>query len=588
MIVPALSLQTEELTFWDPMLTLGPNVVPAFFQTAQQDALSRQDGAFIVPFISVVPDTVHHADVLPGNDIIEGGGGADLIFADDLVVSSTLETDFKEIEDAIGDARAEIHSVLDHLYHLSLDFDLAEHTLQAATHEHDVRIGNDQIDAGDGDDVVVSDSGRIIAPAAGDFPVSQGDLTASVLALHTLLRDIEYVAADFTFLSNEAHAETLNRLVDEAIANNPNKIRPKQNEIVDPDHHDLIINNDVVEGGSGDDLIIGDTGIIATPIVTSAGFQSQRENALELDKDLVKDAEYALKADSKAREDLLKNHIKDDHGDFKYRFPKKSDIDLIPFVFEFDVLAGNDHIGGGEGADRIIGDTGVMVLPAFFESPDTKKGRADARKAIDDLMKEFDHLLNQHPDGQAHVGSQHDHHHGSDGGSDSGHDVGNDEIRGDAGNDIVFGDHASIVPLLEDKEDYDPTRFVIRTLKLHDHGHDHHPFLYHAGSDGGRDLIQGGDGNDILHGQAGDDSLEGGDGDDKLYGGHGKDTLDGGAGSNVEKNSGDGGSDGAVDQVLSLQNLWLQDLLSNVNAAIDDLDPRSKYWLTLGSDGGHD
>ena len=61
-------------------------------------------------------------------------------------------------------------------------------------------------------------------------------------------------------------------------------------------------------------------------------------------------------------------------------------------MFEFDVVSGNDNLGGGEGHDAMIGDTGVIVLPTFFETPETNKERDEIRKELDDLLKDFEHL----------------------------------------------------------------------------------------------------------------------------------------------------------------------------------------------------
>ena len=466
-IVPSVSLKTLETTFWDPTLTLVSDVVPEFFEIAENDALSRStDGASIVPFISVVTDTLHHADMLPGYDTINGGAGDDLIFGDDVLISSLLETDFNELDEAIRDASAEIHAVIDHLYHLSLDFDLAEHTIAGYVDQPHatgvIEIGNDVIYAGDGDDVVVSDGGRILAPMAAGFPVSDDDLTASALSFHTLLRDIEYVAVDFSFLINEAHVAVLSSLVAEASTTRGG---------IDLDHHDLLLNNDVVTGGQGADLLIGDYATIVTPLITSL----DTVPTVTVDSDLIDDTKDALHDQKDYRKDLRDDHVDDDHSDFNNLFPANNQIDLIAFVFEFDIIAGNDDIAGGDGDDMIIGDTGIVVLPAYFEDADTREERQDVDKAIGDLLSELakghDLYLNNDDNGRAHL--EDDHHHE---GSADGADVGNDYLRGDDGNDTVFGDHATVVPLFEENVAYDATRFEMNRLKYHRHGHDHHPY----------------------------------------------------------------------------------------------------------------
>ena len=95
-IVPNLSLRAEEYDFVAPELTYVPGVVAGFSRTAAADALERTDGAAWVPYVSIVPDVVHHLDLLPGNDGIDGGTGADTIFGDDTTFYAPLFTGFSE------------------------------------------------------------------------------------------------------------------------------------------------------------------------------------------------------------------------------------------------------------------------------------------------------------------------------------------------------------------------------------------------------------------------------------------------------------------------------------------------------------
>jgi len=584
-VVPPVSLDTEGLDFTDPALTVVTNVVPQFFDLAENDALARTDGASVVAFVSLVPDIVHHVDALPGNDTIAGGGGADLIFGDNVRVDSVMPEGFEEIDKARRDVVDSLLPIAHGLHHLSQDFDLVEHTIRGVNHEHDIVIGNDAIDAGDGNDVIIGDNGQLLAPPVLGHPIAVDNLTDAALEFHTLLRDIEHVAVDFYFATQEAHVHVLDMLVAEAIANNPEKKKPKN--IVDPDYHDLVLANDVINGGAGGDLIIGDHGTIITPLVTSGEFKEQRGEQLAIDEDILKDTKMALKDQQKARKAVLKDHIKNDHGDFKDRFPKKKDIELIPFEFEFDHVVGNDRIEGDEGDDAIVGDFGVIVLPTMFEIPETDRQRRDIRRGIDRLLKDFSHSLHEHhyDDDHHHRDHDHDHDHDRDHDHDSNVDAGNDVILGGDGNDIILGDDASIVPLIEKNAPYDPTKFVLSPLKP-DHHHDGH-HQHHHGSDGGNDIVMGGKGNDIIFGQGGEDIMEGGEGDDKLFGGQGKDVLDGGPGDNVIQKS-DGRSDGPHATIMSLQNPWLQPFLTDIKKAIDVVDPNSALWLAFGGDGDKD
>ncbi len=129
MIVPSVTLETTEFNFTDPRLTIVSDVVPEFYDIAENDALTRSDGASLVPYIVTVPDIVHHADVHDGNDVIQGGDGDDTIFGDSSTFVSPFQEGLKEIDYALRDVTDQLLSVQRSLFHLSLDFDLAEHTL---------------------------------------------------------------------------------------------------------------------------------------------------------------------------------------------------------------------------------------------------------------------------------------------------------------------------------------------------------------------------------------------------------------------------------------------------------------------------
>lgn len=73
---------------------------------------------------------MHHVDLQPGNDIIDGGDGADTIFGDDAVFYSPLVTGLTEIEKASQELTFEMNAILHALHHFALDYDLFEHTME--------------------------------------------------------------------------------------------------------------------------------------------------------------------------------------------------------------------------------------------------------------------------------------------------------------------------------------------------------------------------------------------------------------------------------------------------------------------------
>ena len=68
-------------------------------------------------------------------------------------------------------------------------------------------------------------------------------------------------------LAEEAHIQVLNALVADAVAKNPNRAKPKSQDIINPNFHDLFVANDDINGGNGNDIVIGDDLSILMPVI---------------------------------------------------------------------------------------------------------------------------------------------------------------------------------------------------------------------------------------------------------------------------------------------------------------------------------
>jgi Ca2+-binding RTX toxin-like protein len=607
LIVPVATVYPEELNFALPGLSgvsVMPNVVEAFRTVGVQDALPRTDGTVLVPYLAIVPDVVHHLDVLPGNDTIYGGPGDDLIVGDHATIFAPLLTGLKEIEDGIADVLGELFAVMHDLHHLSLDFDLAEHVLDDATHDpvthpHDLRVGNDTIYAGEGADLVIGDDGMLVTPFLVGLPTEGAGLTEQALAFHGFLRDIEHVLVDFGFLLQEAHVQVLERLVDEFAGQAAGKQKPER---INLDLHDVMIGNDVIDGGDGDDLLIGDNGVVIASVVTGQRFPGHATDLLGVDRDVLRVTERALKDQQRERRDTLAAHVKADHDDFRGRVPRKKDLDRIPFILGFDEFLGNDTIRGGAGNDLIFGDLAVIGVPVLLESPGTQADSREVERQVDALLRDIgrfvhdrDRLLGHPVPGHRflhkHHGNEH-HRHAKP--HELRLEAGNDWIDGGAGDDIILGDSAAVATVFAaDSPDTPPDlgadRFHIRHLEpdprrtQYPPGHHHPRRLERIGND----TIFGGDGDDLLFGQWGDDTLSGGNGDDELYGGSGRNTLDGGAGQNVLR---PGGNDMLTKtqrallgrRVQEALNPWIRQFLLDLAQDPDALkDPQGEIVVVL-------
>jgi Ca2+-binding RTX toxin-like protein len=172
--------------------------------------------------------------------------------------------------------------------------------------------------------------------------------------------------------------------------------------------------------------------------------------------------------------------------------------------------AGEDHIFGGPGTDTIkghggndflFGDEGTLVRGTSGNGSVTVTvGSTDGN----------DTIFGEADDGDTLFGS-------------AGRDFifgagGKDTIRGGGGNDVIFGDSGQVL-------------FSNATLALVD-GADGTPAVQgtEAGKRGDADNLKGDDGDDFVFGGVGDDRIDGGEGRDFLFGETGKDTIKGGGG----------------------------------------------------------
>lgn len=578
-VVPDVQLETGGFDFVDSTLTIVSDLVPVFNEIANNDSLRRTDGALLVPYLATIPDAVHHVDVLAGNDTINGQEGDDLIFGDDASFRATFTSQYNEIRRALDDVTGELVQAQQWLAHLSLDYDLVEHTILGADHEHDIRVGNDVIDGGSGNDTIVGDQGLVLASATSGDSSSIDGSVEQALGFHALLRDLEEVVVDMNSIVKESHIQVIEMLVDDAISNQSRHRRSWSRSVTDPDHHDLFFGNDVILGGAGDDLITGDEAIILLPTLINdnpygehhghyghygnygywgheghRGHWGHDHNHHESERHEI---EWLLKQQQDERDHQHGVYDGYHHSYQNYGWSNYWAISLIPYRFDFDIQMGNDTIDGGAGDDVIIGDLSIFVMPTGLESPVRRYQSSRFENNIDQMVRDATKMLADHRDND-HRLDHHDNyewnkHHRSYRDSSEGISRGHDILTGGAGEDIILGDNGLIQPLIQRHGLYEPNTYVVQTLT--DFGN------CYGDWDGGNDIISGGDGNDVLFGQGGADTIDGDDGNDLIFGGEGRDKLSGGRGRDVVKSNSGRLSDD--DTKMLLRNPWLDQLLQN-------------------------
>ena len=218
-------------------------------------------------YAAVVTDYAHHLGVLPGNDILSGGAGDDVLVGDNLVLQTpAVSFDAAGMAEALanaGDLLATADAFADMVRAQASpppahDGDRGWHEPESTTVVDQVyTVGSDVLDGGAGNDTLIGDDSLTLAPSFGlpvdlaeSFEHLQYDIAGSGERLGNALAelaDIEHSLRDVVVqVAHGGHVETV------------------------IEHHvDLIVSgNDVIDGGDGNDLAIGDSFVNVQPTVT--------------------------------------------------------------------------------------------------------------------------------------------------------------------------------------------------------------------------------------------------------------------------------------------------------------------------------
>ncbi len=448
-----------EFTLGHMLPELLPDTTDELLRIAGAGPLMRTDDVALRPLVAIVPDLVAHTHplpernaqgqiiptfhpdggVLPGHDDLDGGDGDDLLVGDNYLLYSPLFTGLDAIDDAAQQAQNALDNVLHSLRTLGIDHDHAEHDLRNVAHQRDLYVGQDRILGGAGADTIIGDNGLIMDTLALGLPIPEDRFVAAALAMHQHLRDVQRAALDLDFVLFEAHYQVLTELIEAG---------PEPLPRVDHAHHRLFVGNDTIDGQAGDDLIIGDYGILLTVPVTGVRF-GQVEQGSPISTATWDAARAALTSQQAAWQSQQTAHRQQDHLR-QLRTIDATALAQLVWDYDYALQIGNDVIRGGDGHDMMWGDFGIIVAPSVPQMPAT----ADAEKQLENqvklLMRDLDDFLTRrrHQSSYDVLHARYEHpHYGERGGvnQEVTIEAGNDRMYGDAGNDMVLGDSASVL-----------------------------------------------------------------------------------------------------------------------------------------------
>jgi len=517
--------------------------------------LRQSNGDRTLPYATIVSDTVHHVDLLPGNDWIDGGSGNDFIAGDSMTTQVPLTVDINgqdsgSIDLAAAQVVGGLSAIARELGYLSMNHNIVDHAIGGAPAQHDIEIARDVIAGSAGDDIIIGDHAVQYVPLTFEtsyvdaVPMNGTEPLDTPAELLDFFRDMEHVVVDFGHVVFEAHDAVLDALVADAnTTSNPTGVTPAT--VIDPEIHNLMIGNDQIVGGANDDILFGDEGAIVLAAVGEHRMTAITQSLLGVDTADLASVSLQLRLQDEQRRVGLATHVSVHHDNFLSRFPDENELLKTAYDFGLEKNLRNDSLNGEGGYDLMFGDIGVLSVSAFTQDPAIAPGQQTAQSRLVVLLDDVSQFIldDQHFNGrirkEAHISLRNydtqDWRDSND--SEIGRTSNNDQLAGGADKDVVYGDHALVGVVVSENAPTQPLPLSVAELNFKslsaDIGELQNDFK-HLNKDlvSWNDLVNGDGGNDVLLGLSGDDTIFGDDGDDEVFGGEGVDILDGGAGNN--------------------------------------------------------
>jgi hypothetical protein len=361
-----------------------------------------------------VPGFAGHLDLVAGNDTLLGGTGDDvltgdnatviapkLVFSDALMERALAVTaDFLDVADDLADLAHTLH------YALANDEGCPPIWTHTVVVDQTLRVGNDVLDGGAGNDNLTGDDRTAITTA----------LTVTVGQLDSL----EFLVAGFDHVEAELEGAGQELIdVEHHLRDQLGQVQCGKYWRTTLIHHvdQLVLGNDLLLGGDGNDLLVGDQQLHMAPTVTvvAGGTHPHGPGPHWYGDDWF---------------DWDHHHHRHWHDDYwnHHWYPHwlhgPGDI----------VLLGGDTLDGGAGNDVLYGDSLALDAPAaVVDSSVSKKDVGWAQHEAEEILGELTELGGHH---DYHGWFHHHHDDDQDGYQITG---GGDVLNGGDGSDMLFG-----------------------------------------------------------------------------------------------------------------------------------------------------
>ena len=555
-VVPSVNLEPSALTNSTPQLAMAP---PGFgtlgaLAGGGNLALSGSGSPYLTVYASVVPSVMNGSPALPGNNIINGGNGNDVIFGNFGQLGALPTTGIADIDAQMQGLSVTMLGLLTEYSALATAQDtlaVAQGLFQPFTV---ISAANNTINVGSGNNTVFADSGDYYVPGVAFAQMSTGTLATNAVALDTYLLDMQEVFADMSFVVHEAGQQVIASFAAKedfsGVFNAKTPLRAAE--------FDLELGNEhITVNGNGNDTIVGDDGFVIMPGVGTTGANW----AAGVSSATLATVNTQLNALESSFDTALKAQLTADHPF------TASDSAAAQFLFnggygiELDI--GNNTINGGGGASILIGGDALILDPVIAVgssgSANSAALQATMVTAIDRLFLGAYSVAAATAESwgvTANLAASKSTDWSSSGGyvfngaTSASIEIDSSTINSGAGSDHIYGQLAVLLPQLGTATGVVTSFYAYASGELGGPSTANYNYVYGFGPFGSlqpwqanvtsppkymidADTITGGAGADIIFGELGDDKIVGGSGNDQISGGWGFNTITGGTGTNI-------------------------------------------------------
>ncbi len=381
-----------------PNVTLTPEMSPGLLPNLTLATKPVQDGR-VIPAIApltragttyralaaIIPDISNHLDQVAGNDVIRDVGGNNTLVGDNYRNFTPLRTGDPTLDQTFDQLTTQIYQFLYDLH----DLEIAQSVGQPA---RTLTVGSDNITGGSDRDLIFADDATLYSPSPLTTPGNLSSILQTVADLRQALGsfDAQITTQLNAFTGPTVSPYTLNWKNDTLAGgdgndqlmandtllfspvldgltyqpgnywNSTNFVRPLK--AVRPNFQDFNLNvdNDVLSGDAGNDLLVGGYATLITPVLTRTPTSSQEVATLRQNLSaLVRDIE---------------NFVRDQYNEqYGINYANRNQSNTL--------VAENDTLTGGTGNDVMFGDTVTLTMP--FLNGQTELGIALPEASVD-------------------------------------------------------------------------------------------------------------------------------------------------------------------------------------------------------------